>query len=48
MIVMSRGGQWPNVGHMESQLSTQQLHLTILGLREIHNLIYNKKLCNQL
>nr|WAK47634.1 hypothetical protein PPOKNCAL_01278 [Escherichia coli] len=22
--------------------------LTILGLREIHNLIYNKKLCNQL
>ena len=48
MIVMSRGGQWPNVGHMESQLSTQQLYLTILGLREIHNLIYNKKLCNQL
>lgn len=28
MIVMSRGGQWPNVGHMESQLSTQQLYLT--------------------
>lgn len=23
-------------------------NLTILGLREIHNLIYNKKLCNQL
>ncbi len=22
--------------------------LTILGLREIHNLIYNKKLCNPL
>lgn len=22
--------------------------LTILGLREIHNLIYNKKLCNKL
>lgn len=22
--------------------------LTILGLREIHNLIYNKKLCNTL
>lgn len=23
-------------------------NLTILGLREIHNLIYNKKLCNPL
>lgn len=24
------------------------VNLTILGLREIHNLIYNKKLCNPL
>lgn len=48
MIVMSRGGQWPNVGHMESQLSTQQLHLTILGLRNIHNLLQHQKKYNKL
>lgn len=30
MIVMSRGGQWPNVGHMESQLSTQQITFNII------------------
>lgn len=29
-------------------LFTTVSDLTILGLREIHNLIYNKKLCNPL
>ncbi len=30
MIVMSRGGQWPNVGHMGIQLSTYQIAFNII------------------
>ncbi len=30
MIVMSRGGQWPNVGHMGTQLSTYQITFNII------------------
>lgn len=30
MIVMSRGGQWPNVGHMGTQLSTHQITFNII------------------
>lgn len=30
MIVMSRGGQWPNAGHMGTQLSTYQIVFNII------------------
>ena len=30
MIVMSRGGQWPNVGHMGTLLSTYQIEFNII------------------
>lgn len=32
MIVMSRGGQWPNVGHMGIQLSTYQIAFNIIHI----------------
>ncbi len=32
MIVMSRGGQWPKVGHMGTQLSTYQIAFNIIHI----------------